>query len=87
MKHFEFTLLFGEALRPGTTKNRLYFMTQERPGLLADIEIPDRSRETEEASSRFESTVICVCKTSDTFGDIHWESRDIRFARSGMREC
>lgn len=87
VKHFEFTLLFGEALMPGTTKNRLYFMTQERSGLLADIEIPDRSRETDEASSACESVVNYVCKTSDTFGDIHWESGDIRFARSGTREC
>jgi len=61
VKHFGFTLLFGEALWPGTTKNRLHFMTQERPGLPADNEIPDRTRETKEASSGSESAVICVC--------------------------
>lgn len=87
VKRFGFTLLFGKAVRPGTTKNRLYFMMQERSGLLTDIEILGRFREMEGVSSGFESAVICVCKTSDNLGDIHWESRYIRFARSGAREC
>jgi ankyrin repeat protein len=87
VEHFGFTLLFGETLWPGTTKSRHYFMTRGRPGLLADIEILDRFWEMEGVSSGFESAAICVCKTSDTFGDIHWESRDMRFTRSGTREC
>ena len=87
VEHFGFTLLFGETLWPGTTKSRHYFMTQERPGLLADIEFLDRFQEMEGVSSGFESAAICVCKTSDTFEDIHWESRNMRFTRSGTREC
>lgn len=86
VKRFGFTLLFGKALRPGTPKNRLYFMTQERLGLPTDIEILGRFREMEGVSSGFESAVICVCKTSGNFGDIHWESRDFRSA-CGTREC
>lgn len=86
VEHFGFTLLFGESLWPGTTKSHHYFMTQERPGLLTDIEILDRFREMEGVSSGFESAAICACKTSDTFGDIHWESRDMRFTRIGRRE-
>jgi len=86
VEHFGFTLLFGETLS-GMTKSRHYFMTQERLGLLSDIEIPDRFREMKGVSSGFESAAICVCKTSDTFGDIYWESRDMRFTRSGTREC
>ena len=80
VKRFGFTLLFGEALMPGM--DRLYFMTQERSGSLTDIEILGRFREME----GFGSAVICVCKTSDNFGDNHWKGRDIRFARSGTRE-
>ena len=87
VEHFGFTLFFGETLWPGTTKSRHYFITQERPELLADIEILGRFWEIEGVSSGFESAAICVCKTSDTFGDIHWESKDMRFTRSGTREC
>lgn len=63
VEHFGFTLLFGETLWPRTTGSRHYLMTQERPGLLSDIEILDRFREMEGVGSGFESAAICGLQT------------------------